>query len=158
MGYARRRASSSKKVRTSSRSWRAAVDQPIRGLRRTVAELTAAVEEAHQVGKKTTAHCLAAESIDRAVDAGIDQIEHFNFLQPDGSRVFDDRIAEKIVARGTFMSPTIQTSYRQLERLQEREGTLTPPERELLDGYRYKIETKLDFVRRFYERADRHGY
>ena len=56
-----------------------------------VAELTAAVEEAHQVGKKTTAHCLAAESIDRAVDAGIDQIEHFNFLQPDGSRVFDDR-------------------------------------------------------------------
>ena len=116
-----------------------------------VAELTAAVEEAHQVGKKTTAHCLAAESIGRAVDAGIDQIEHFNFLQPDGSRVFDDRVAEKIVARGTFMSPTIQTSYRQLERLQEREGTLTPPERELLDEYRYKIETKLDFVRRFYE-------
>ena len=42
--------------------------------------------------KKTTAHCLAAESIDRAVDAGIDQIEHFNFLQLDGSRVFDDRL------------------------------------------------------------------
>lgn len=116
-----------------------------------VAEMAAAVDEAHQVGKKTTAHCLAAESIARAVDAGIDQIEHFNFLHPDGSRVFDERVAEKILARGVFMSPTIQTTYRQLERLQEREGALTPPERALLDEYRYKIETKLDFVRRFYE-------
>jgi imidazolonepropionase-like amidohydrolase len=116
-----------------------------------VAEMAAAVDEAHQVGKKTTAHCLAAESIARAVDAGIDQIEHFNFLHPDGSRVFDERVAEKILANGVFMSPTIQTTYRQLERLQEREGALTPPERTLLDEYRYKIETKLDFVRRFYE-------
>ncbi|MGH2617641.1 MAG: metal-dependent hydrolase family protein, partial [Thermomicrobiales bacterium] len=116
-----------------------------------VEEMAAAVAEAHQVGKKTTAHCLAAESIARAVDAGIDQIEHFNFLHPDGSRVFDERVAEKILARGVFMSPTIQTSYRQLERLQEREGALTPPERALLEEYRYKIETKLDFVRRFYE-------
>jgi imidazolonepropionase-like amidohydrolase len=116
-----------------------------------VAELSAAVEEAHQVGKKTTAHCLAADSIARCVEAGIDQIEHFNFLQPDGSRVFDDRVAEKILERGTYMSPTIQTSYRQLERLEARESELSPPERELLDAYRYKIETKLDYVRRFYE-------
>jgi imidazolonepropionase-like amidohydrolase len=116
-----------------------------------VEEMAAAVNEAHSVGKKTTAHCLAAESISRAVDAGIDQIEHFNFLQPDGTRVFDDRTAEKILTRGVYLSPTIQTSYRQLERLQEREGSLTPPECALLDEYRYKIETKLDYVRRFYE-------
>jgi imidazolonepropionase-like amidohydrolase len=116
-----------------------------------VEEMAAAIDEAHQVGKKTTAHCLAAESISRAVDAGIDQVEHFNFLQPDGTRVFDDRIAEKILARDVFLSPTIQTGYRQMERLEAREESLTLPERALLDGYRYKIETKLDYVRRFYE-------
>ena len=35
-----------------------------------VAELSAAVEEAHQVGKKTTAHCLAADSIARCRRGG----------------------------------------------------------------------------------------
>ena len=117
----------------------------------TVEEMAAAVAEAHQVGKKTTAHCLAAESIGRAVDAGLDQIEHFNFIHPDGSRVFDDAVAEQILERGIVLSPTIQTGYRQIERLQEQGAALTPHERQQLDGNRYKIETKLDFVRRFHE-------
>jgi imidazolonepropionase-like amidohydrolase len=116
-----------------------------------VEELAVAVAEAHQVGKKTTAHCLAAESVSRAVEAGLDQIEHFNFIHPDGSRVFDERVAEQILARGIFLSPTIQTGYRQIERLQARANDLTPQERQQLDGNLYKQETKLDFVRRFHE-------
>jgi imidazolonepropionase-like amidohydrolase len=116
-----------------------------------VAELKTAVDEAHQVGKKTMAHCLGADSIARAVEAGLDQIEHLNFLHPDGSRVFDERLAECIVARGIVVSPTIQTSYRELERLEAKGEALSPEERELRDGYRYKIETKLDFVRRFHQ-------
>ena len=48
----------------------------------TVAELEAAVTAAHEVGKKTMAHCLGADSIARAVEAGLDQIEHLNFLHP----------------------------------------------------------------------------
>jgi imidazolonepropionase-like amidohydrolase len=117
----------------------------------TVEEMAAAVSEAHQVGKKTTAHCLAAESVGRAVDAGLDQIEHFNFIHPDGSRVFDERVAEQILERGIVLSPTIQTGYRQIERLQEKGDALSPKERAQLDGNLYKQETKLDFVRRFYE-------
>lgn len=117
----------------------------------TVEEMAAAVAEAHQVGKKTTAHCLAAESVSRAVDAGLDQIEHFNFIHPDGSRVFDERVAEQILERGIVLSPTIQTGYRQIERLQAKGDALTPRERAQLDGNLYKQETKLDFVRRFYE-------
>ncbi|MGH2613733.1 MAG: amidohydrolase family protein [Thermomicrobiales bacterium] len=116
-----------------------------------VEEMAAAVSEAHQVGKKTTAHCLAAESVSRAVDAGLDQIEHFNFIHPDGSRVFDERVAAQILERGIFLSPTIQTGYRQIERLQAKGDVLTPRERAQLDGNLYKQETKLDFVRRFYE-------
>jgi imidazolonepropionase-like amidohydrolase len=114
-------------------------------------EMAAAVAEAHQVGKKTTAHCLAAESVGRAVDAGLDQIEHFNFIHVDGSRVFDERVAERILERGIVLSPTIQTGYRQIERLQAKGDALTPQERTQLDGNLYKLETKLDFVRRFHE-------
>src|SRR5207237_8381350 len=40
----------------------------------TVHEIAAAVREAHHVGKLTTAHCLAAESLANAVHAGIDQV------------------------------------------------------------------------------------
>jgi imidazolonepropionase-like amidohydrolase len=116
-----------------------------------VEELKVAVAEAHQVGKKTMAHCLGADSIARAVEAGLDQIEHLNFLHPDGSREFDERLAERIVARDIVVSPTIQTSYRELERLEAMGEALSPEERQLRDAYRYKIETKLDFVRRFHE-------
>lgn len=117
----------------------------------TVEEMAAAVAEAHQVGKKTTAHCLAAESVGRAVDAGLDQIEHFNFMHPDGSRVFDGAVAERILERGIVLSPTIQTGYRQIERLQEKGSTLTPQERKHLDGNLHKLDTKLEFIRRFHE-------
>jgi imidazolonepropionase-like amidohydrolase len=117
----------------------------------TVEEMAAAVTEAHQVGKKTTAHCLAAESISRAVDAGLDQIEHFNFIHPDGSRVFDQRVADRVLERGIVLSPTIQTGYRQIERLQAKGAALTPQEQKQLDGNLHKLETKLDFVRRFHE-------
>ena len=84
----------------------------------TVEEMAAATSEAHQVGKKATAHTLAAESVERAVEAGLDQIEHFNFLHPDGSRIWDQVVADKIVQNGMVLSPTIQTGYRQIEKLQ----------------------------------------
>jgi imidazolonepropionase-like amidohydrolase len=113
-------------------------------------EIGAAVHEAHHVGKLTTAHCLATEGLDHAVEAGIDQVEHINFIDPDGARRFDRRIAERIVEQGIYVSPTIQTGYRQLERLQARTD-LTAREQAQVDDTRYKLETKLDFVRRFHE-------
>jgi imidazolonepropionase-like amidohydrolase len=116
-----------------------------------VDEMAAAVAEARQVGKKTTAHCLSADSVERAVDAGLDQIEHFNFLHPDGSRTFNEAVAEKILEQGIYLSPTIQTGYRELERLQNLGEDLTPAQRRQLDANLYKLDTKLDFVRRFHE-------
>ena len=64
--------------------------------------------------------------------------------------MFDERLAEHIVARGIVVSPTIQTTYRELEELETRGEDLTATERQLRDAYRYKIETKLDFVGRFH--------
>jgi imidazolonepropionase-like amidohydrolase len=114
----------------------------------TAEEIRAAVREAHHVGKLTTAHCLAAESLENAVDGGIDQVEHINFIQPDGSRCFDPGVAERIVERDIYVSPTIQTGYRELERLSSRPD-LSMREQRQLEDLKYKFATKLDFVRRF---------
>jgi imidazolonepropionase-like amidohydrolase len=113
-------------------------------------EIRAAVHEAHHVGKLTTAHCLAAESLANAVEAGIDQVEHINFIQPDGTRRFDQRVAERIVEQNIYVSPTIQTGYRELERLSSK-SNLTQREQSQIADLQYKLESKLDFVRRFHE-------
>lgn len=118
----------------------------------TVAELEAMLDEAHQHGRKAAAHCLSADSIARCAQVGIDQIEHFNFLHPDGSRIFDDAVAEMIIQKQIVLSPTIQTGYRGIEKLERKKaGTgLSAHEEKQLEGALYKLETKLDFIGRFY--------
>jgi imidazolonepropionase-like amidohydrolase len=120
----------------------------------TTDEIAAAVHEAHHVGKLTTAHCLAAEGLANAVEAGIDQVEHINFIQPDGSRRFDQDVAERIVERNIYVSPTIQTGYRQLERLAS-STNLSQREQSQLDDLNYKLDSKLEFVRRFHQMGAR---
>jgi imidazolonepropionase-like amidohydrolase len=88
------------------------------------------------------------------VEAGIDQVEHINFIQPDGSRQFDQRVAERIVEQNVCVSPTIQTGYRELERLSSK-ADLSRREQAQVDDLKYKLESKLDFVRRFYEMGAR---
>jgi imidazolonepropionase-like amidohydrolase len=118
-----------------------------------VEELRAIVEEAHQFGKRTMAHCIAAEAVARAAEAGVDEIEHFNFMYPDGSRVWNQAAADKIKEKGLFVSPTIQTGWRGIEVLQRKEeaGTLTPQEQRRLEAALYKTNTKLEFIGRFHE-------
>ncbi len=72
-----------------------------------VAELRAAVAAAHSLGRLTTAHCRALESMNRAVEAGIDCMEHADFLRPDGHMVFDDATAERLARSGMYLSPTL---------------------------------------------------
>src|SRR5450759_4248657 len=61
----------------------------------TVAELSAAVEEAHAAGRKVAAHAHGAQGIKNAVAAGVDSIEH-------GSLIDDEGIA-LMRARGTWL-------------------------------------------------------
>ncbi|MCH6575659.1 MAG: amidohydrolase family protein, partial [Bacteroidetes bacterium] len=60
----------------------------------TTAELHAAVHEAHHFHRLTAAHCRAKESMVRAVEAGIDLMEHAEFLDPDDQLRFDPKLAE----------------------------------------------------------------
>jgi len=68
-----------------------------------VEEMSAAVEEAKKVGKKTAAHCIGMEGIHNAVKAGIDSIEHGFYL--------NDEIIELMIKKGTYLVPTINAIH-----------------------------------------------
>jgi imidazolonepropionase-like amidohydrolase len=89
----------------------------------TVPELRVAVETAHGLGRLTTAHCRATTSMRYAVEAGLDCIEHAEFLEPDARRVahthqqsilqggrtvYDPRLVEQLLEAGCFISYTFQ--------------------------------------------------
>ena len=117
-----------------------------------VEELRAIVDEAHNFGKLTTAHCLATQSLTNALDAGLDMIEHAGFREPDGSYKFDNAIAERISEEGLYVCPTVQTGYRQREALmaKELERPLTVQEQGRLDGLKAKCESQLEFLGRMW--------
>lgn len=70
----------------------------------TVEEMSAAVEEAHKAGRKVAAHAEGLQGILNALDAGVDTIEHGNFL--------DDEAARRMVAGGQILVPTLSPFYR----------------------------------------------
>ena len=71
-------------------------------------ELHAAVHEAHHYDRTTAAHCRASQSMKRAVQAGIDLIEHAEFLDPDDEMRFDPEIAAMMEESRIWISPALQ--------------------------------------------------
>ena len=117
----------------------------------TVPELTCAAEAAHQLGLPTTAHCRASESMQRAIEAGLDCMEHGEFIAPDGTRRFDSGLATRLVESGMYLSPTLQASgWDTILRLRAaREArTLTQDERRALATAERETEITLDQVGR----------
>src|SRR2546428_360023 len=73
--------------------------------------------------RRTTAHCRAAEAVDRAIAADFDCIEHVEFLTPDGSPRRDPALVRRIAASDTWLSPTLQAyGAHTLERLRPAGG------------------------------------
>jgi imidazolonepropionase-like amidohydrolase len=68
------------------------------------------VTTAHDLGKLTTAHCRATDSMSRAVTAAIDCVEHGEFLGPDGAARFDRAVARQLVSSDAFLSPVLQAN------------------------------------------------
>ncbi len=120
-----------------------------------VAELHAAVHEAHHFHRLTAAHCRAKESMVRAVEAGIDLMEHAEFLDPDDQLRFDPKLAEMMVESGIWISPTLQawTNYGRIVALTARQNTgeLTPTEEQELETLHARAETRLDVMRQMLE-------
>jgi len=115
-------------------------------------ELKAAVHEAHRFHKLTVAHCRAKESMVNAIEAGIDLMEHAEFLDPDEQRRFDPKIAEMMAESGIWISPTLQTltRYPRMRVLRNKleDGSISLSEEKELNRLEESSENHLDIVRR----------
>lgn len=77
----------------------------------TLEELRAAVDEAHAWGRAVAAHAIGAGGILRAVEAGVDSIEHGTMLTPEGARLMKER--------GTYHVPTLSALLGMVEHPEE---------------------------------------
>ncbi len=129
----------------------------------TAAELRVAVEAAHALGRLTTAHCRAKQSMLNAVEAGLDCIEHGEFLVPgevleyggavakNGVMQYDPRVTEELLHAGTFVSYTMQAGgYDSLVELRAKRvnDRLSPAEDARRDGLEAYYDAKLEIFRR----------
>ncbi|MCO5176355.1 MAG: amidohydrolase family protein [Thermomicrobiales bacterium] len=85
----------------------------------TESELRAIVETAHGLGKLVCAHCIATASIENAINAGVDLIEHASFYGSNLIPQIDERVAEKLAASGIPVTPTLQVNRDLVDLLDE---------------------------------------
>jgi len=97
-----------------------------------VAELAAAADEAHRLGKRITSHAHGVPGIRNASEAGIDSIQHCTMLGMDWGWDFDEDVARGMVERGTRAVPTISAGTRaeiesgiDINKLQPNPGAMT---------------------------------
>jgi imidazolonepropionase-like amidohydrolase len=133
----------------------------------TADELRWAVDTAHALGRPTTAHCRATQSMLNAIDAGSDCIEHAEFLVPapmtefgggvasSGRMVYDAAITDRMLDAGTFVSFTAQAGgYETAVALHQRaaEGeALSRAEINRLDTLDAYFEMKTEILARMLE-------
>jgi len=68
--------------------------------------LRVAVEQAHALGRRLTAHVHGVEGIRNAVAAGVDGLEHCSWVGPGDSTAYEPDLALRIVDQGIYVSPT----------------------------------------------------
>ncbi len=118
-----------------------------------VDELRAAIGEAHQVGKPASCHCLATESIARALEAGTDHIEHCAFTAPDTSWQCDEELARRVAASGAYVTATLQVYADSTLAMRERRerGVATPDEIRFLEAGPNRVEESITNIRYLHE-------
>jgi len=113
-------------------------------------ELEALTYEAHLFGKLVGAHCSSTQGIINSLDAGADMIIHCTFHEPDGSYKFRPEVAEKLVASGAWVNPTLYvgtSTILALEKKQE-DTKLTPEEHALMESTKRRCENRLESCRK----------
>jgi imidazolonepropionase-like amidohydrolase len=116
-----------------------------------VGTLRVIVEAARRHARRTTAHCRAAEAVDRAIAADVDCIEHVEFLTPDGSAQRDPALIRRIAVSDPWLSPTLQAyGAHTLERLRPTDGTgPTAADAPEIARVEAQLARRLDDVRAF---------
>jgi imidazolonepropionase-like amidohydrolase len=118
----------------------------------TTEELRAIVVEARNLKRTTAAHCRARDSMQRAVEAGIDLMEHVEFLVGQNEMEFDPDLAQMMADAGTWLSPTLQawTRYPEIVRLRQvRESSaLSAEEEKQLQQLEARVDVRLEIMRK----------
>lgn len=77
--------------------------------------VSAAVTAAHELGLRTTVHAMAADSVDIALRAGSDGIEHVAFLAEDGDSHFAEELTRRAADAGVAFGSTLGVNFQFLE-------------------------------------------
>jgi imidazolonepropionase-like amidohydrolase len=106
-------------------------------------EFAALVDETHRQGRRITIHCLNAATIEQAVDAGADQIEHAWFILDDaGHQEYVPAVADKLAAAGVAITPTLSVESYCVRAMLAKE-TLTPDDEAFLRRWEMMLENNL---------------
>jgi imidazolonepropionase-like amidohydrolase len=106
-----------------------------------------AVSAAHAHGLHVAAHCHAVESIERAIKARVDIIEHASFAQKNGGPKFDAALADRLRGEGIVVSPTAISGVRIAQAIRQAGGLKNGHDR----GAVARLEARRDHVARFCE-------
>src|ERR671933_964043 len=85
----------------------------------TADEIRVAVDEADRARVTLAAHALGTAGIRNATEAGVNTIEHCNWLTPDGRVELDEAVAVRMAERGTAVVPTLVPLARSAAALRE---------------------------------------
>ena len=112
----------------------------------TVDELRPIVEQAHDLGKLTAAHCTSTQGTINSLDAGVDMIIHSTFQEADGTDNFREDVAERIGRQGAFVNPTLHVARARVWALEHLKASrnLTSTEQTALDVARHNFEQRLE--------------
>ncbi|MCZ7571252.1 MAG: amidohydrolase family protein [Ardenticatenaceae bacterium] len=110
-----------------------------------VEEMQAAIEEAHKLGKLSTAHACGAAGMKNAVIAGVQCIEHGQWLYA------DDELVQMMAERRVGWVPTLMNNFVKLAKLREAEATGTKSG--LADYVEKRVVHMVEPHRRSFERA-----
>jgi imidazolonepropionase-like amidohydrolase len=106
-------------------------------------EIEAVTDEAHRLGRKISIHCLCAEAIEYAADAGVDQIEHAGFIvDAAGTQRFVPAAADAIARSGALVTGTLAVGGYVVRTMLAKDHR-TREEQELLDRWQIMLEDNL---------------
>ncbi len=88
---------------------------PISNRRRaqfSVEELRLAVEDAHRLQRRVAVHVNATEGIRNSVEAGVDTLEHCNWLgEEEGTIEYDEKVALKMAEKGQYVGLNMEAAF-----------------------------------------------
>jgi imidazolonepropionase-like amidohydrolase len=99
----------------------------------TTDELAVAVAEARSHETQVTVHANTIEAVRRAVEAGVDGVEHASLYRTRDEVGFDEALVDRMAEQGTFIGHTLTGPYRSIERARAGWATLDEAERSYWD-------------------------